>query len=186
MNRARFLVLLAAATPVCSVCLAAQRPTGHSIGKVTTIGNLIHIEVDSGALAPEHLFDLDHRTLRFIPEGNGYRLESMPVQWDAEVGAAVQGGAVTLKNFQFPFSGKRWDAFTVAVGSITFGAPAAGARGATSSVPVGNRTGAGGSGRGGFAMDRYASMQTVGSTFINMIPGIAAYVKPVAAPGSGS
>ena len=178
-------MLLRASTParllalalLCSAQLQSQRGApGHSIGKVTLVGNLIHIEVDSGALAPEHLFDLDHRTLRFTPEGNGYRLETVPLQWETTFGAAVQG-PVTLHNFQFPFSGRSWRAFNVALGSITFGDFAATGRGRGSGVPAGNRTGAGGSIRAGFQMDRYASMATVGSTFVNMIAGIAVYVR---------
>src|SRR4249919_623799 len=157
--------------------LPAQRQPGHPIGKVSTIGNLIHLELDSGAVAPERLFDLDHRTLRFTPDGGGYRIENVSVVWDAEFGPALTGPAV-LKNFKFPFSGKNWDTLNVAMGSITFGAmqtPSGGGRGG--GVPVGNRTGAGGSGRSGFQLERYASLQTVGRTFINMIPGIAAFVR---------
>ena len=39
--------------------LVAQRQPGHPIGKVTTIGNLIHLELDT-SVAPQRLFDLDH------------------------------------------------------------------------------------------------------------------------------
>ncbi|MEP6491668.1 MAG: hypothetical protein ABJF01_03255 [bacterium] len=155
----------------------AQRQPGHPIGKVTTIGNLIHVELDRGAVAPERLFDLDHRTLRFIPDGAGYRLETVALTWDADFGAAITGGAVSLKAFTFPFSGKEWDAFNVATGSVTFGAMPGGAGSGRGGPPVGNRSGAGGSTRNGFQLDRYASMQTVGASFINMIPGIAAFVK---------
>ena len=124
--------------------LPAQRQPGHPIGKVSTIGNLIHLELDSGAVVPERLFDLDHRTLRFTPDGGGYRVENVPVVWDAEFGPALTGGAAVLKNFTFPFSGKAWDTLNVAMGSITFGTrqtPSGGGRGG--GVPVGNRTGAG-------------------------------------------
>jgi hypothetical protein len=168
-------LIVVTATVVFAVTLSAQRGPGRSIGKVTTIGNLIHIEVDSGVLIPEHLFDLDHRTLRFTPDGNGYRVENVALSWDADFGGTAPAGAVTLKNFKFPFSGQTWDTFSIATGSITFGsaAPPAG-RGAA--PPAGNRVG-GPSGRAGFTMERYASMRTVGNTFINMIAGIAAYVK---------
>jgi hypothetical protein len=61
---------------------------------------------------------------------------------------------------------------------VTFGAIQGGRGGGRGAgLPVGNRTGAGGSARSGFQMERYAVMQTVGRTFINMIPGIAAFVK---------
>ena len=159
----------------------AQRQPGHPIGKVKVIGNLIHLELDSGAIAPERLFDLDHRTLRFTPDGAGYRIENVPLIWDAEFGSPVNASAVSLTRFTFPFSGRSWDTLNVATGSITFGAMLGGRAGggARGGVPVGNRTGAGGSGggRAGFQMERYAVMQTVGRTFINMIPGIAAFTR---------
>ncbi|HEY7185658.1 MAG TPA: hypothetical protein VH436_03875, partial [Vicinamibacterales bacterium] len=156
----------------------AQRQPGHPIGKVTTIGNLIHLELDKGAIEPERLFDLDHRTLRFTPDGNGYRIENVALAWDADFGPALAGGTATLKNFTFPFSGKNWDTLNVAVGSVTFGTMSRGGGGrGRGSVPVGNNTGAAGSTRSGFQLERYPTMQTVGRTFINMIPGIAAFVR---------
>jgi hypothetical protein len=158
--------------------LHAQRPPGRPIGRVTTIGNLIHLELDSGVVAPERLFDLDHRTLRFTPEGPGYRVENVGLQWDGDFGAAITGGAVSLKNFTFPFSGSTWDTLNIAIGAVAFGAAqSAGGRG-RGGTPAGNRTGAGLSARAGFAMERYPTLQTVGRTFINTIPGIAAFVKP--------
>lgn len=175
IRRVPLLLVLAAAPSL----LLAQRQPGHPIGKVTTVGNLIHLELDRGAVAPERLFDLDHKTLRFTPDGAGYRVENVALQWDADFGPALTaGGAVTLKSFAFPFSGKQWDAFNVATGAITFGAmQGGGSNPRGGGPPVGNRTGAGGSTRNGFQLERYASMQTVGATFINMIPGIAAFVK---------
>src|SRR5215831_19255365 len=166
------LTLAALASP-----LVAQRQPGHPIGKVTTIGNLIHLELDSGAIAPERPFDLDHRTLRFTPDGSGYRVENVALAWDADFGPAMTGGSVALKNFVFPFSGKNWDTLNVAAGAITFGAMQGGGRG-RGSLPAGNRTGAGFSARAGFPMERYPTLQTVGRTFVNVIPGIAAFVKP--------
>jgi hypothetical protein len=154
----------------------AQRTPGHPIGKVATIGNLIHLELDSGAVAPERLFDLDHRTLRFTPAGAGYRVENVALRWDAAFGPELKGSADTLKSFAFPFSGKQWSTFNVAVGAVTFGAMQNVPR-RPGGPPAGNMTGAGGSSRNGFRMDRYASLQTVGESFINMIPGIAAFIK---------
>ncbi len=176
MNAIRHVaIVLALVSPT---CLPAQRPPGHPIGKVTTIGNLIHLELDSGAVAPERLFDLDHRTLRFTPDGSEYRVENVGLQWDGDFGPAISGGTVALRNFTFPFSGKTWDTLNVAIGAVTFGATqSAGGRG-RGGAPAGNRTGAGFSARAGFAMERYPTLQTVGRTFIGMIPGIAAFVKP--------
>ncbi|MGH7620070.1 MAG: hypothetical protein ACREPM_22880, partial [Gemmatimonadaceae bacterium] len=162
-----------------SSSLIAQRQPGHPIGRVTAAGNLIHLELDSGAISPERLFDLDHRTLRFTPDGPGYRVETAPLAWDADFGPPLTAGTTTLENFSFPFSGKTWDTLNVAIGAITFGArPAANGGRGGGGVPAGNRTGAGMSARAGFPMERYPMLQTVGRSFINVIPGIAAFVKP--------
>src|SRR6185437_11715777 len=112
------------------------------------------------------------------PIGKVYRIENVALRWDADFGPELTGNLATLKGFAFPFSGKQWNSFNVAIGAITFGAMRQGAdRERFGGPPVGNRTGAGGSMRNGFQMDRYASLQTVGETFINMIPGIAAFIK---------
>jgi len=42
---------------------------GHPIGKVSTKGDLIVMELDDGALGKANLFDLTGRTLRFTPAG---------------------------------------------------------------------------------------------------------------------
>ena len=99
----------------------AQVP-GHPIGKVTTDGDLIVLELDQGALGKTNLFDLAGRTLVFIPEGAGYRVENRALEWDADFGQKITEPRVALHKFSFPFSGKNWDAFTVGVaGSIRFG-----------------------------------------------------------------
>jgi hypothetical protein len=177
---AGYRLLIAVALFALPYSVLAQRAPGRPIGKVTTIGNLIHLELEQGAITPERLFDLDHRTLRFTPAGSGYRVENVDLKWDADFGEALTGGTATLKNFAFPFSGKSWDTFNVAAGSVTFGAMAAAPAGGQGrgGAPAGNRTGAGGSGRSGFQMERYPTLQTVGRTFINMVPGVAAFVKP--------
>src|SRR5688572_24997149 len=173
---ARFRALIALALIVLPGSLIAQRGPGRSIGKVTTIGNLIHIEMDEDAVTPARLFDLDHRTLRFTPDGAGYRVENVALVWDKEFGEQFPGGAHKLEKFTFPFSGKSWDSFNVATGAVTFGAPASAPGAGRAGVPGAGRAGGGG-GRGGFQMERYARMMTVGRTFINMVPGIAALVK---------
>jgi hypothetical protein len=152
----------------------AQRGPGRPIGKVTAIGNLIHLELEPGAVVPARPFDLDRRTLRFTPDGEGYRVENVELNWDADFGPQFEGNRATLRNFRFPFSGRSWDAFNVAIGAVTFTeAPAS-----TGGAAVGNRAGGAGSAGFGFQMERYARMRTVGSTFINMVPGVAAFVKP--------
>src|SRR5215472_13444700 len=52
-----------------------------------------------------------------------------PFAWDAEFGDELNGSAVSLHRFAFPFSGKNWDSLSVgATGSISFGG-AGGGRG---------------------------------------------------------
>ena len=177
MTRIRYIQLLLALAVIPSLGIA-QREPGHPIGNVTTIGNLIHLELDSAAVDSARLFDLDHRTLRFTPQGKGFRVENVALRWDADFGPELKGNSATLEGFTFPFSGKQWSSFDVAIGAITFGTMQQAAdRARFGGPPAGNRTGAGGSTRNGFLMDRYASLQTVGETFINMIPGIAAFIK---------
>src|SRR3954462_11168404 len=88
-----------AALPLLPLVLPAQRAPGHPIGKVKTIGNLIHLELDPGAISPERLFDLDHRTLRFTPDGSGYRVENVALVWDADFGPVLTTPQAALKNF---------------------------------------------------------------------------------------
>src|SRR5215475_12191576 len=99
-----------------------QEP-GRSIGTATTQGNLIVMTLNEGALGHANLFDLARRTLRFTPDGTGYRAENLPLQWDSEFGAEITNAQVTLRNFTFPYSGKSWDSLSVGTnGSIRFGA----------------------------------------------------------------
>lgn len=158
--------------------VSGQRPPGHPIGRVETVGNLIHLELDEDAVAPARLFDLDHRTLRFTPEGGGYTVENVPLVWDDELGQEMSAAAATLEGFAFPFSGREWRELEVGTGSITFGAGQGEAGRGRGRDPVGNRTGAGFRGRAGFQMERYPELRTVGRTFVGMAPGIAAFVKP--------
>ncbi len=62
---------------------------GKSIGSVTTQGDLIVITLDQDALGKANLFDLIGHTLRFTPDGGGYRAENLAFQWDAEFGASL-------------------------------------------------------------------------------------------------
>jgi hypothetical protein len=120
-----------------------QEP-GRSIGTITTQGNLIVMTLNEGVLGKANLFDLAHRTLRFTPDGVGYRVENLPEQWDAELGPPMTNSRATLAGFTFPFSGKSWNSFSVGVtGSMTFDqSPATDSRG--------------GRGGGGLSVDRFA------------------------------
>jgi hypothetical protein len=128
---------------------------GRKIGAVTTAGNLIHLELDQGAVADHNLFDLDQRTLRFTPAEGGFRVENLQLQWNDATGARLQGNALTLTKFRFPFSGRNWDAMQVtATGLIGFG--------------------------GGYAdlrLGRFVHLQQVGPDIVNTIPLIAAFLK---------
>jgi hypothetical protein len=98
---------------VCAVLLCTQaayaqdlQEPGKSIGTVTTQGPLIVMTLDENALGKANLFDLAHRTLRFTPDGAGYRIANLPVDWDADFGPEMKTAQVTLRNFEFPFSEK--------------------------------------------------------------------------------
>jgi hypothetical protein len=128
---------------------------GRKIGNVTTIGNIIHLELDAGAMAEHNLFDLEKRTLRFTPSGSGFRVANLPLAWDSARGPAIQGNAVTLKGFQFPFSGRDWQTFQVTnTGLITFGG-----------------------GYGDLGFDRFVQMQAAGPRMVNKIPLISPFFK---------
>jgi hypothetical protein len=89
----------------------------------------------------------------FTPEGAGYRIENMPVKWNAEFGAELGDPKVALHGFAFPYSGKSWDSFSVgATGSISFGAP----------VSIG----------------RFDQLQEAARTLVNTVPAICVFLKP--------
>ena len=133
----------------------AQMP-GKSIGSITTQGDLIIMELDADAVALPNLFDLEGRTLRFTPEGTGYRAENLPLQWDPEIGAEIDDPQVGLEHFSFPMAGSSWDSiFVNPLGSISLGA---GAR----AFPIG----------------RFAELRTAGASMVNTVPIISAFLKP--------
>jgi hypothetical protein len=145
-----------------------RQEQGHSIGKISTQGNLIVMTLDEDVLGKANLFNLAHHTLRFTPDGSQYRAANLPVQWDAEFGPEMTGSQATLKKFSFPFSGKSWSSFSVGMtGSMTFGEPEGG----------GGRGGRGGRG-GGISVDRFAELQQAGRTLINTTPAISVFFKP--------
>lgn len=148
-----------------------ERP-GKPIGKVSVAGNLILLELDSGALGEEHLFDLGQRTLRFTPGKNGYRVENVSLAWDSDFGQEIEA-EVTLNNFTFPFSGKTWDSFTVGVtGSIRFGPQASSAD---------NFFGGGGGPRydpGGVSIGRFDPLSEAAGNLVNSVPAICVFFKP--------
>src|SRR6185295_7659735 len=99
-----------------------QETPGQSIGRVSTNGDLIVIELDRAALGQPNPFDLVGRTLRFSPAGSRYRVTNQTLQWEADYGVELTGADLSLQRFTFPFSGQRWSSFSVGTtGSIRFG-----------------------------------------------------------------
>ena len=145
---------------------------GKAIGKVSIVGNLILLELAEGALGRENLFDLDRHTLRFTPEHRGYRVENLPLEWDADLGQKITDPHVTLHNFAFPFSGKNWDAFAVGVtGSMRFGEP---------DSPAGFGTLPGPQPRdpGGVSIGRFDALGEAAANLVNTVPAICVFFKP--------
>ena len=141
---------------------------GHSIGKVSTKGNLIVMELDDGVLGKANLFDLAGRTLRFTAESSGYRVETAPLHWDSNYGSKSANAEVSLHKFTFPFSGKSWQSFLVGTnGSIRFG---------TSEKdigldPYGHRD-------GGIVLDRFDQLADVAGHLSDKAPAICVFLKP--------
>jgi hypothetical protein len=99
-----------------------QQTPGHSIGQVSTNGDLIVIELDRAVLGQPNLFDLVGRTLRFGAAGSRYRVTNHTLQWEPDYGVELTGSDVRLQRFTFPFSGQRWSSLSVGTtGSIRFG-----------------------------------------------------------------
>jgi len=148
----------------------AQEPNepGHSIGKVSTNGDLIVVELDEGALGKANLFDLADRTLHFTPKGRRYRVESEALRWDADFGSEARGAEVALHQFAFPFSGKRWNSLLVgATGAIRFGLSE------KEVVPD-----AYGKIDGGVTLDRFDQLGEVASSLMDRAPAICVFLKP--------
>src|SRR5262252_3134117 len=154
--------------PQCLNYSQGRQDPGRSIGTATTQGNLIVMTLNEGALGHANLFDLNRRTLRFTPEGAGYRAENLALQWDSDFGAEIANPQVSLHNFAFPFSGKSWDSFSVGTtGSISFGAP-----------PTNPGVGGGFGGRGGgVSIGRFDQLREAARTLINTAPAICVFLK---------
>src|SRR5438094_7822281 len=145
-----------------------QEP-GRSIGTITTQGDLIVMTLNDGVFGKANMFDLARRTLRFSPEGAGYRAENLTLQWDSEFGKEMSGPQLTLHNFSFPYSGKSWDSFSVGVtGSISFGA----------AQNTSSGGGFGGTRGGGSSVERFAPKLLIARTLINTVPAILVIFKP--------
>jgi hypothetical protein len=141
---------------------------GHSIGKVSTLGDLIVIELDGAALRKTNLFDLSGRTLRFTVNGSQYRVATEPLRWDSDYGPESIGSEVTLNRFAFPFGGRSWKSFLVGTtGSIRFGA----SEKDVTVDPYGRHD-------GGIILDRFDELAAVASNLIDKAPAICVFLKP--------
>jgi hypothetical protein len=141
---------------------------GHSIGKVSTEGHLLVMELDDGVLGKANLFDLTGHTLRFTPKESGYRVESLPLRWDSDYGPELAGFEASLQKFAFPFSGKSWKSFLVGTtGSIRFASSEKDIR----VDPYGHRD-------GGIVLDRFDQLAEVASRLTDTAPAICVFLKP--------
>ncbi len=141
---------------------------GHSIGKVSTQGNLIIMELDEGALGKASLFDLVGRTLHFTPQGSRSHVESSALEWDSDFGPELAGSEVTLHQFAFPFSGQRWNSFHIGTtGSIRFG-----------TIEHEGNPFRGGPGDGGVSIGRFDPLGEAAGTIIDSAPAICVFFKP--------
>jgi hypothetical protein len=159
----------------CSLLVSAQSyaqeyevDRGHSIGNVSINEHLIVFELDDAALGTANLFDLANRTLHFIVDSKRYRVESGPLQWDSELGPELTTTEVTLHQFAFPFSGKRWETLTVGrTGSISFGQRKEDASGTAM-----------GPSEGGVSIGRFDPLAEAASGIIDSAPAICVFFKP--------
>jgi len=141
---------------------------GHSIGKVSTNGDLIVMELDEGALGKANQFDLVGRTLRFAPERSGYRAENGPLHWDSDFGPETDSAEVSLHQFGFPFSGQQWNSFLVGrTGSISFGK-----REKDQDSERGERS------EGGVSIGRFEPLGEAAGALIDSAPAICVFFKP--------
>lgn len=145
-----------------------ENETGHSIGKVSTNGDLVVIELNDGALGSKNLFNLVGRTLHFIPDRSRYRVETGTLQWDADFGAELSGAEVTLHQSAFPFSRKSWNSFLVGTsGSIRFGR-------AEKDI----RQDAYGKVDGGVTLGRFDPLAEAANKLTDNAPAICVFLKP--------
>ena len=145
-----------------------QNEPGRSIGKVSTKGDLIVMELDDGALGKVNLFDLTGHTVRFTPDGSRYRVDTGPLQWDSDYGPELAGAEASLQKFAFPFSGSVWRSFLIgATGSIRFGI----SERSIAHDPYGHRD-------GGIILDRFGALAGVAGKLIGKAPAICVFLKP--------
>src|SRR5438445_763579 len=142
-----------------------KMPAGHSVGKVSTFGDLIVLELDEGVRGKENLFDLGGRTLRFTPDGSQFRVDSGSLKWDPDFGQEISNQEVSLHNFRLPFSQKNWTSLQVGrAGWISFGG---------SNANQGNKPYSGGS----VSIGRFDPLTEAAGKLVNTVPAICVFFK---------
>jgi hypothetical protein len=127
---------------------------GRASGTITTHGEIAVLELDEGMISGANLFDLDARTLRFTPEGAGYRVENVPLEWAEAQGEPFRGQALDL-GFAFPFSGSTWTTANVDdLGLITFGGD-----------------------YDDFGLGRFVHYELAGPAIVDKVPAIVPFLK---------
>jgi hypothetical protein len=128
---------------------------GRPSGKITMHGEVAVLELDPGVASEANLFDLVGRTLRFRPDGAGFRVENLPLAWVDARGEALTGSNVPF-GFSFPFSGRNWDAATLdnSMGLLTFGGT-----------------------YNNFGLGRYVHYELAGPAIANTVPAIVPFLK---------
>jgi len=160
-----FIALAAALSFPSVLCGQDDDRPGRNIGKVSTLENLIVMELDEGALGKSNLFDLTGKTLRFIPKEARYRVETTSLQWDPDFGKETSDSDVSLHNFVFPFSGKSWNSFMVGTtGWISFG--------------EGQSQGENGNEIRGVSIGRFEPLAEAAGRLFDEAPAICAFFKP--------
>jgi hypothetical protein len=148
------LVIVAGVGCVVTALAQSRQAPGPPIGTIATRGDLIVLTLDEGALGQANLFDLAKHTLRFTPDGGGYRVGQTAFTWDVDFGGqAPPRTPVPLHNFSFPFFGSKWDTLNVdTTGSIGFG--------------------------GGVAIGRFDQLQNAAKALVDRTPAICVFLKP--------
>ena len=157
-----------------TAALAQERDVpGKPIGKVSVAGNLILMELDQNALGQQNVFNLGQHTLRFTLGSAGYRVENLPLHWDADFGQQLSRHQVALHNFSFPFSGETWNSFSVGVnGSIRF-TPVSNAPADDAGPGFGPR-----GDEGGISIGRFDPLTEGAASLVNTLPAICVFFKP--------
>ncbi len=101
------------------------------IAQDNPVGPVYVISGDGIIEEPANFFDLEGRTIRYTPEGDGYRVENVPFSFSDQQRTRLNDsgaeffGAITSWSrplpFSFPFAGQTWDRVFVNLnGNLTF------------------------------------------------------------------